>query len=228
MGMIQDTVKAKSEIVLPLEKSDVEMVDRFGIQGISPTSACVRRGRRAKQTVLRMGRWLPPPAGFLKINTDGSSRGNPSPARIGRIGRDSSGSVVFIFSANKEVQTVNRMEGLAILYALKRAYALGWRKVICESDSQVLVNLLLERKISDVSQQLSTIVQQILQVSSLMDSVSYAHIPREWNRAADSLAKRASENLDGGEIDEWEQMPYELCQELERNLVEDVSGIREG
>ena len=31
MGMIQDTVEAKSEIVLPLEKSDVEMVGRFGI-----------------------------------------------------------------------------------------------------------------------------------------------------------------------------------------------------
>ena len=43
------------------------------------------------------------------------------------------------------------MEGLAILYALKQAYALGWRKVICESDCQVLVNLLLERKILDVS-----------------------------------------------------------------------------
>jgi hypothetical protein len=160
--MIQDTVIAKSEVVLPLEKGDAEMVDRFGIQGISSASACVRRGRRAKQKVHRMGRWSPPPVGFLKINTDGSSRGNPGLAGIGGIGRDSFGSVVFIFSANKGLQTVNRMEGLAILYALKRAYALGWRKVICESDSQVLVNLLLERKISDVSWQLSVIVQQIL------------------------------------------------------------------
>ena len=103
------------------------------------------------------------------------------------------------------------MEGLAILYALKWAYALGWCKVICESNSQVLVNLLLERKITNVSWQLSMIVQQILQVSSLMDSMTYAHIPREWNRAADSLAKWASENIDGGMIDEWEQMPCELC-----------------
>ena len=43
--------------------------------------------------------------------------------------------MVFIFLANKGVQIVNRMEGLAILYALKRAYALGWRKVICEANS---------------------------------------------------------------------------------------------
>ena len=123
MGMIQETVKAKSEMVLPLEKRDAEMADRLGIQGLSLVLACVRRDRRAKQKVQRMGGWLPPPVGFLKINTDGSSRGNPSPAGIGGIGRDSSGSVVFIFSANKGVQTVNRMEGLAILYALKQAYA---------------------------------------------------------------------------------------------------------
>ena len=50
-----------------------------------------------------MGKWLPPPAGFLEINTDGCSRGNPGLARIGGIGRDSSGSVVFNYLANKGV-----------------------------------------------------------------------------------------------------------------------------
>ena len=133
----------------------------------------------------------------------------------------------FVFSANKGIQIVNRMEGLAILYALKRAYALGWRKVICEADSQVLVNMLLERKTSDVSWQLSMIVQQILQVNSVMDSVSFTHIPREWNRAADCLAKWASEDIDGQRIDEWEKLPYEICQDLERILVEDESRAEE-
>ena len=101
-----------------------------------------------KHKIQRMGKWLPPPASFLKINTDGSFRGNLGPSGIGR---DSSGSIVFIFLVNKGVQTFNKMEGLAILYALKWAYALGWRKVICEADSQVLVYLLLGRKYSEVS-----------------------------------------------------------------------------
>ena len=56
-----------------------------------------------------------------------------------------------------------------------------------------------------------------------MDSVSFTHIPREWNRAADCLAKWASEDIDGRRIDEWEQLPFELCQDLERILVEDES-----
>lgn len=227
LGMIQETVLAKSEIVLPLKRDDAAMVDRIGLKGISPVSPCVRRGRKTKQKVQRMGKWMAPPAGTLKINTDGSSRGNPGPAGIGGIGRDSSGLVVFIFSVSKGMQTINSMEGLAILYALKRAYALGWRKVICESDSQVLVNLLLERKSVNVSWHLSVIVQQILQISAMMDSVSYSHIPREWNNAADSLAKWASGNFDGWRIDEWEQLPGELCQELERILTEDINGVRE-
>jgi len=101
--MVHETVEAKSEIILPLEKGDAEIVNRFGIQGISPASSCVRRGRHGKHKIQRMGKWLPPPIGFLKINTDGSSRGNPGSARIGGIGRDSSRLVVFIFLANKGV-----------------------------------------------------------------------------------------------------------------------------
>ena len=65
------------------------------------------------------------------------------------------------------------------------------------------------------------IVQQILQVSSLMDSVYYVHIPREWNRAADCLEKWASEAIDGRKIEEWEEIPDELCQDLERILADD-------
>ena len=44
-----------------------------------------------KHKIQRVGKWLPPPIGFLKINTDGSSRGNPGSVGIGGIGRDSSG-----------------------------------------------------------------------------------------------------------------------------------------
>ena len=60
-----------------------------------------------------------------------------------------------------------------------------------------------------------------------MESASYAHIPREWNRAADSLVKWASKNVDGEKIDEWEHMLRELGWELERILEENVSGGRE-
>ena len=69
--------------------------------------------------ISKSGDLVAPSASFMKINIDGSSRGNSGPTGNGRISRDSSGLVVFIFLANEGIQTINRMEGLAILYALK-------------------------------------------------------------------------------------------------------------
>ena len=60
-----------------------------------------------------------------------------------------------------------------------------------------------------------------------MDLVSFTHISREWNRATDCLAKWASEDIDGRRIDEWEQFPYKICQDLEKILVEDESRVVE-
>ena len=83
----------------------------------------------------RVGRWTPPSAGILKINTDGSSWGNPGHASIGAIGRSNDGRVVFLFSIYKGQHTNNLMEALAIKISVERGCSLGWKKIICESDS---------------------------------------------------------------------------------------------
>lgn len=36
-------------------------------------------------------RWVPPPPGWVKINSDGASRGNPSPSGCGGLIRDERG-----------------------------------------------------------------------------------------------------------------------------------------
>lgn len=74
---------------------------RLGLRGLAFDSFCVRRGRHAKKKVHRVRSWSPPLVDVLKINTDGSSRGNPRPAGIGGAGRDSFGSVIFLFSIHK-------------------------------------------------------------------------------------------------------------------------------
>lgn len=50
------------------------------------------------------------------------------------------------------------MEGLAILWAIEHACALGWCKIICESNSQIIVNLLNEQKVEGVNWKLASIV----------------------------------------------------------------------
>lgn len=79
----------------------------------------------------------------------------------GRLADIFSGLTVF-FSIYEGVQPINLMEGLEILYAFEWEFSLGWRKVICESDSQVMTNFLKDEKLSDVHWQLVRLVQQIL------------------------------------------------------------------
>ena len=77
----------------------------------------------------------------------------------------------------------------------------------------------------DVNWQLARIVQQILRICSLMEMVTFVHIPREWNRAADCLAKWASENAEGWGIEEWELIPSECRMDLINILYMDGNEI---
>ncbi|XP_059075378.1 uncharacterized protein LOC131875314 [Cryptomeria japonica] len=122
LGMINETVAAKCVVDFPLGKRDTELVERLGTTGSSLVLTKAKRRRCEKQKVDRVGRWQLPPQGILKINTDGSSRGNPGPAGIGGIGRDVMGSVIFIFSLYEGIQTINLVEGLAILAALEKLW----------------------------------------------------------------------------------------------------------
>ena len=54
-----------------------------------------------------------------------------------------------------------------------------------------------------------------------MEMVTFAHIPREWNRVVDCLAKWASEHAKEWRIEEWELVPQELCFDLRSILDED-------
>ena len=68
--------------------------------------------------------------GYLKINTDGSSHGNPGHAGIGAIGRGNDGEVVFLLSSYKGQHSNNMMEALAIKITVGRGFSLGWKKII--------------------------------------------------------------------------------------------------
>lgn len=80
--------------------------------------------------------------GILKINTDGSSRGNPGHASIGGIGRGDDGCAVFFFSIYIGQHSNNLMEALTFKIVVERGYSLGWRNIICELDSQIVVDVL--------------------------------------------------------------------------------------
>lgn len=65
-------------------------------------------------------------------------------------------------------------------------------------------------------------IRQILNLSRSLDSVSFCHIPREWNKVVDCLAKWAFEHIDGWDIARRDGLPFDYLETLERLILEDM------
>ena len=172
--------------------------------------------------VLLDRRYSPPPTGILKINTDGSSQGNLDHASIGAIGRGDDGDAIFLLFVYKGQHSNNLMEALAIKVAIEHGCTLGWWKIICESDSQIIVDMLNNQRLEDVSWKLASLARQIL-TRCRSNSISFRHIPREWNRVADCLAKWVIENVGRWDINGRDELPSEYGEILDQMVLGDKS-----
>lgn len=136
----------------------------------------------------------------LKIFTDGGARGNPGPAAIGIVIKNSeSGEVVLKCSSYLGETTNNQAEYQALILALQKAkgvfkmHKINKGKIDCFLDSELVVkHLNHEYKIKDEGLQ-----PLFLQVWNLMldfDSVTFTHIRREKNKEADKLVNEELDN----------------------------------
>ncbi|XP_059064240.1 uncharacterized protein LOC131856461 [Cryptomeria japonica] len=223
LNRLQEMIYAKCDMSTYIDPGDQAIVRNLNLGDSCKGCSLRKRPSHGKQRVSRDGRWSPPPMGILKINTDGSSRGNPGHAGIGAIGRSDDGGAVFLLSVYKGQHSNNLMEALAIKVVIERGCSLGWRKIICESDSQIVVDMLNNQKLEDVSWQLASLARQTLSLCRYLDSVSFHYIPREWNRVADCLAKWASENVGRWDINSRDELPFEYCEIIDQMLLEDKS-----
>lgn len=66
-----------------------------------------------------------------------------------------------------------------------------------------MIDFLNDQHLEGVSWQLALVVKHILNLGSLVDHISFLHIPCEWNKVVDCLAKWASEGLDKWDIENW-------------------------
>ena len=127
----------------------------------------------------------------LVINADGASRGNPGPAGAGWVIRDGSdGEVIIEEGLFLGVETNNRAEYFALLFALEDALLLRAENVSVRLDSELLV-----KQITGVyrvkNAALRGLYARIKRLSGSFKSFRIAHVPREENRAADRAANAA-------------------------------------
>ena len=128
------------------------------------------------------------------LYTDGASLGNPGKAGIAFILYTPEHRLIREGSWFIGSTTNNIAEYLALIYGMQEALDVGARKLICYSDSQLLVRQ-LQGKYRVRNENLLLFYRQIKYLEKFFEGVEYRHIPRERNMKADKLAKEAAERM---------------------------------
>lgn len=112
--------------------SDLLIIKKFGIECHPP-----------KAPQITDVYWLPPPPGWIKINTDGLSHKDPLVAAAGGVFRDGLGTVLGAFCCSIGPHTAFYEEMMALIQGIQIAQSKGWTKILLEIDSLAVLTCLL-------------------------------------------------------------------------------------
>ncbi|XP_075095190.1 uncharacterized protein LOC142173491 [Nicotiana tabacum] len=85
-------------------------------------------------------KWNPPRNGFVKINSDGCSKGNPGPAGGGSIVRNDQGKIIISYAAPLGCMTNNMAEAMALKIGIEWCRNVGITELEIDYDSKLLVD----------------------------------------------------------------------------------------
>jgi len=122
----------------------------------------------------------------IKIFIDGASRGNPGPSAAAAIFYNSSGKFLKQISKFLGNATNNMAEYAGLLIALDLALQLNVRQIEIHSDSDILIKQ-MKGVYKIKSPNLKHLYLQAKEKAQKFDIVTFKHIPREMNHAADAL-----------------------------------------
>ncbi|XP_021737330.1 uncharacterized protein LOC110703860 [Chenopodium quinoa] len=131
--------------------------------------------------------WSPPPPDVIKINVDASTK-DEGWVRLGAVARDHSSRVLFAGVRRVQARWDPLVaEGKAALFGLKKAKEYGYKDIIIESDSEILITKL--KKNSCTLSTIDSIVEDIVFCSSNFSSMFWSHVKRDENFVAHHLAR---------------------------------------
>ncbi|GMI74877.1 hypothetical protein like AT4G29090 [Hibiscus trionum] len=134
-------------------------------------------------------KWIPPPAGVIKINCDAAFDHDSGKASIAAVFRDNSSSFVYGVSVPCWAPSAAAAEAFAIKLGLTTASHLAFSKIIIETDNKVVVNRLKTGVSSDWAT--SAIEECIKSLAKEFESCCFSFVSRSCNQLADWLAKFA-------------------------------------
>ncbi|PON87701.1 Ribonuclease H-like domain containing protein, partial [Trema orientale] len=100
-------------------------------------------GRLSRAPQISLVHWIPLLLGWLKVNTDGSSLGQPESSACDGVFRNSRGFVFFVLKLGTGF--VFETELVGVMTAISIAFVRGWQKFWFKSDSTYAVNFLNSR-----------------------------------------------------------------------------------
>ena len=119
----------------------------------------------------------------IKVYTDGGSRGNPGPSASGMVLLTPDDKLIEAFGVFLGTTTNNQAECKAVLFAIEAALKYRVKKIDFYMDSMLVCKQLLgEYKIKNEA--LKPIYQEIWEYTKDLE-VTYSHVYREFNKAAD-------------------------------------------
>jgi ribonuclease HI/pterin-4a-carbinolamine dehydratase len=126
----------------------------------------------------------------VKLFADGGSRGNPGPSASGFVLYDKEENVLVDEGVYLGITTNNQAEYTALKLALEQAVTLGAQEVEVYMDSLLVVNQM--KGIFKVkNRDLWPIHDAIQQLVPKFKKITFGHVPRELNKAADAAVNRA-------------------------------------
>lgn len=126
----------------------------------------------------------------MKMFADGGSRGNPGPSASGFVLYDKEDNVLVDEGVYLGITTNNQAEYTALKLGLERALKEGAKEIEVYMDSLLVVNQM--KGIFKVkNRDLWPIHDAIKQMVPKFDKISFGHVPRELNKAADAAVNRA-------------------------------------
>jgi ribonuclease HI len=152
-----------------------EAIDALG-EGLSPEQAAVIEPQAHPEKV--------------KIFADGGSRGNPGPSASGFVVLDLEDNVLVDKGIYLGVTTNNQAEYTSLKLALEECRKMGVQEVQVYMDSLLVVNQM--KGIFKVkNRDLWPLHDAIQQLVKHFKKVTFNHVPREFNKLADSAVNRA-------------------------------------
>lgn len=127
---------------------------------------------------------------YVRLYSDGGSRGNPGPSASGWVILDKDNKVLVDGALYLGVTTNNQAEYTGLKEGLRAALRLGAREVDCYLDSMLVVNQM--RGIFKIkNRDLWPVHGAIKELLPRFKKVHFTHVPREHNKLADAAVNRA-------------------------------------